>query len=42
MSLYTRVCNAVSEAEKHVPYVELIGTIVSDAITKMSLKPMSL
>jgi hypothetical protein len=28
MSLYTRVYNAVSKAEKHVTYVELIGTIV--------------
>jgi hypothetical protein len=28
MSLHTRVYNIVSEAEKHVPYVELIGTIV--------------
>jgi hypothetical protein len=28
MSLYARVYNVVSEAEKHMPYVELIGTIV--------------
>jgi hypothetical protein len=41
MPLYTRVYD-VSEAEKHVRYVELIGTIVSDAIAKVSLKPMLL
>ena len=32
----------LSEAENHVPYVELIGIAVLDVTDKVSHKPMSL